>query len=137
MPSTPFMQKSLQAGHTKLLKHRNKMQTSMVYITAIFLDPRKKWPCLKRWVSERQPSMKATSKKLWETTYRSSTDLATYTSTSCAPLIEATNQYLQWLNEQEDKLPDTVTVDDLDLYTIDCYTDRFLLQAVASHHCSV
>ena len=77
-----FMRESLHAGLIKLLKYWNKTERAPAYIAAIVLNPRKKWKYFKRWNSEWQLDMEAIMKKFWETTYRSFTGLATYTSST-------------------------------------------------------
>lgn len=67
--------------------------------------------------------MTATMKTFWESTYRSSTGLASSTPTTRAPLRENTNQYLQWRNEEEDELQDVATVDEVVLFISDRYID--------------
>ena len=72
-----------------------------------------------------QPNTKAKLKDFWETTYRSSTGLPTYTAMAHSSTSKTNNQYLKWLNEQENELLDIdITVDELDLYILDPYIPR-------------
>ena len=98
-----YMRESLHAGYTKLLKYWNKTERSPAYIAAIVLDPTKKWKYFKRWDPDWQPDMEATLRKFWETSYRSSTGLANYTSTTTSALeAHPNNEFLQWQREQQE-----------------------------------
>ena len=58
--------------------------------------------------------------RIFDTIYRSSIGLPTYTHSSTA----TNNQYLKWLNEQENELLNTIIVDELDLYISDRHIPR-------------
>ena len=121
-----FMRESLHAGLIKLLKYWNKTERAPAYIAAIVLNPRKKWKYFKRWNSEWQLDMEAIMKKFWETTYRSFTGLATYTSsTTRTPHKPTNNQYFKWLDDQDDEAKDSSSaLDEFDLYI----ADHFILR---------
>ena len=108
-----FMRESLQSGYTKLLKYWNKTKRSPAYIAAIVLDHTVKWEYFHDWDPKWQPNMKAKLEQFWETKYRSSTGLATYT-----PLVlvqETDKKYYQWKNKKRDHK----VRDELDQYCVD------------------
>ena len=120
-----FMRESLHAGLTKLLKYWNKTERAPAYIAAIVLNPRKKWKYFKRWNPHWQPNMEVTMKRFWETTYRSSTGLARYASSTRTPHKPSNNQYFKWLNDQDDEAEDSNdALDEFDLYI----SDHFILR---------
>jgi hypothetical protein len=97
-----FMVESLQTGYTKLLKYWNKTERSPAYIAAIVLDPTVKWEHFNTWDPEWQPNMKAAMKDFWESKYRSSTGLGSYSSTTQSPpILESDNKYLKWRQKQK------------------------------------
>ena len=118
-----FMRESLHAGLTKMLSYWNKTERAPVYIAAIVLDPKRKWNYFKRWNPEWQPNMEATLQSFWETTYRSSTGLASYSSKPSASTRSTNNQFLQWLDAHEIEA-ESVIEDELDLYL----SDRFIFR---------
>lgn len=97
-----FMVESLQTGYTKLLKYWNKTERSPAYIAAIVLDPTVKWEHFNTWDPEWQSNMKAAMKDFWESKYRSSTGLGSYSSTTQSPpILESDNKYLKWRQKQK------------------------------------
>ena len=118
-----FMRESLHAGLTKMLKYWNKTERVPVYIAAIVLDPKRKWNYFKRWDPEWQPNMEATLQRFWETTYRSSTGLASYSSKPSASTRHTNNQFLMWLDSHENEA-ESVVEDELDLYLCDRFIFR-------------
>ena len=96
------MWKSLQAGLTKLLKYWNKTDRSPAYIAAIVLDPTIKWQHFDTWDPQWRSDMRSTMKQFWETQYRSSTGLSSYSLTTQSPPITKTqNKYLEWKQRQK------------------------------------
>ena len=92
----PYMQPSIQAGYTKLLKYWNRTERSPAYIAAIVLNPTQKWAYFSHWERHWQPNMKSALQRFWELSYRSSTGLPERPIT---PLLReyTENQYHQWL----------------------------------------
>ena len=96
-----FMWESLQTGFTKLLKYWNKTDRSPAYIAAIVLDPTMKWQYFDTWDPKWRPDIKSTMKQFWETQYRSSTGLSSYSPTTQTPPITKTqNKYFEWKEKQ-------------------------------------
>ena len=91
-----FMQQSIQAGYTKLLKYWNRTERSPAYIAAIVLNPTQKWRYFSHWEPQWQPNMKAALQRFWELSYRSSTGLPERPATPL-PREHTNNQYYQWL----------------------------------------
>ena len=102
------MWESLQTGFTKLLKYWNKTDRSPAYIAAIVLDPTVKWQYFDTWDPQWRPDMKSTMKQFWETQYRSSTGLSSYSPTTQTPPITKTqNRCFEW-KERQRRLQSTV-----------------------------
>ena len=65
-------------------------------IAAIVLDPTVKWQHFDTWDPQWRPDMRSTIKQFWETQYRSSTDLSSYSSATQSPSITKTqNKYYE------------------------------------------
>ena len=96
-----FMWESLQAGFTKLLKYWNKTDRSPAYIAAIVLDPTVKWQHFDTWDPQWRPDMRSTMKQFWETQYRSSTGLSSYSpTTQVSSTAKTQNKYFEWKERQ-------------------------------------
>ncbi len=116
-----FLRESLQTGFTKLLKYWNRTERSPVYIAAIVLNPTTKWTYFQHWDPEWQPDMEARLKKFWETKYRSSTGLASYSSSVSSPAVRKPleNRYFKWKERQKGLRTEQLSRDELDQYMTD------------------
>lgn len=102
----------IDAGWNKLRQYWKKADRAPAYIAAVVLNPRYKWSYFRHWEDDWISAAKSNLKDFWQTTYRSSTGLPSFTAGGNLEEIDKDN-FLQWMTLLEEPFRDT---DELERY---------------------
>jgi hAT family C-terminal dimerisation region/BED zinc finger len=99
----PTFASMFNSGWKKMNKYYELSDKSPAYVAAIILHPSRKWRWIeKHWKPEWIPSAKQKMKTFWETKYKPDEASMTSLATATALPMKPPNEFLQWLDEEDD-----------------------------------